>query len=58
MARHIEVLYLEYLAKQVDPELLKQILAKANAVERQFNVYRPKVNGKELTDNQIRDLLR
>ena len=31
LAREIDVLYLLYLEKQVDPELLKQITAKANA---------------------------
>ena len=41
LARQIEVLYLEYLSRQVDPDLLKQMNAKANAVERAFNTYRP-----------------
>ncbi len=58
LAREITVLYLEYLAKQVEPALLKKMLAKSNAVERAFNVFRPKVGGKELTDNDIRRLLR
>ena len=47
IARCIDVLYLTYLEKQVDPELLKKITAKANAVEKAFNVYRAKVDGKE-----------
>src|SRR5580700_1248581 len=34
IARCIDVLYLIYLEKQVDPELLKKIVAKANAVEK------------------------
>ncbi len=58
LARQIDVLYLDYLARQIDPELLKQIMAKANAVEQAFNVYRPKVDGKELTDNEVRRVLR
>ena len=58
LAREITVLYLEYLAKQVEPALLKKMLAKSNAVERAFNVFRPKVDGKELTDNDIRRMLR
>jgi peptidyl-dipeptidase A len=58
LAREIDVLYLQYLAKQVDPELLKQMVLKANAIERAFNVYRPKVGGKELTDNEVRRILR
>jgi peptidyl-dipeptidase A len=48
------VLYLAYLEKQVDPALLKQIVAKANAVEKKFNAFRAKVDGKEMTENQVR----
>src|SRR5262249_21187360 len=33
-ARAIDVLYLTYLEKQVDPELLKKMVAKSNAVEK------------------------
>ena len=58
LAREIDVLYLEYLAKQVDRDLLKKMLFKSNAVERAFNVFRPKVDGKELTDNDVRCILR
>src|SRR5262249_48653243 len=54
LAREINVLYLQYLEKQVDPALLKKIVAKANAVEKAFNVYRAKVDGKEMTDSEVR----
>ena len=37
LAREIEVLYLQYLEKQVPPELIKKMLAHSNAVERAFN---------------------
>jgi peptidyl-dipeptidase A len=57
LAREIEILYLQYLAKQLDPELLRQIVAKANEVEQAFNVYRAKVNGKELSDSEVREVL-
>ncbi len=57
-ARAIDVLYLLYLEKQVNPELLKKITAKANAVEQAFNVYRANVNGKEMTDSEVRKTLK
>ncbi len=57
-ARAIDVLYLLYLEKQVDPELLKKITAKANAVEQKFNVFRANVDGKEMTDSQVRETLK
>ena len=49
LGRQVDVLYLQYLEKQVDPELLKRMTALANAVEKKFNVYRARVGEKELT---------
>ncbi|MGA2617352.1 MAG: M2 family metallopeptidase [Thermoguttaceae bacterium] len=57
-ARQIAVLYLEYLPRQVDPELLKRIIALSNQAEQQFSVFRAVVEGRELTDNEIRRVLR
>ncbi len=58
VAREIEVLYLIYLEKQVDPALLRKITAKANAVEKAFNAYRAKVDGREMTDSEVRKILK
>lgn len=56
--RQIDLLYLQYLEKQVDPELLKKMTAKANAVEQAFNVFRPTIDGKEMSDSQVREVLK
>jgi len=56
--RQVDLLYLQYLEKQVDPELLKQMAAKSNAVEKAFNVYRANVDGKEMTDSEVRKALK
>lgn len=58
LARAIDVLYLLYLEKQVDPALLQKITAKANAVEQKFNVFRASVDGREMTDSQVREVLK
>jgi peptidyl-dipeptidase A len=58
LERAVAVLYLMYLEKQVDPALLRRITAKANAVEKAFNAYRAKVDGKELTDSEVRKVLK
>ncbi len=58
LARAIEVLYLTYLEKQVDPALLKKIVAKSNAVEKAFNVFRARVDGQEMTDSKVREVLK
>jgi peptidyl-dipeptidase A len=58
LARAIEVLYLTYLEKQVDPALLKKIVAKATDVEKAFNKFRARIEDKELTDSEVRAVLK
>jgi peptidyl-dipeptidase A len=58
LARQIDVLYRIYLEKQVDPELLKRITSKANEIEQAFNVYRAKLNGREIADSEVRRILK
>jgi peptidyl-dipeptidase A len=58
LAREIDLLYLTYLEKQVDPALLKKITAISNKVEKAFNVFRAKVDGKEMTDSEVRKVLK
>jgi peptidyl-dipeptidase A len=58
VAREIELLYLAYLEKQVDPALLKKIVEMANKVEKEFNVYRAKVDGREMADSEVRHVLK
>jgi peptidyl-dipeptidase A len=58
LARAMEVLYLTYLEKQVDPALLKKMVEKSNAMDKAFNNFRAKVDGKELTDSQVRNVLK
>lgn len=55
--RQLDVLYLQYLEKQVDPLLLREMTARANTVEKAFNVYRAKVDGRELTANDVQKIL-
>jgi peptidyl-dipeptidase A len=56
--RALEVLYLTYLEKQVDPDLLKKMVEKANAIEQRFNKFRATVDGTELTDSKVREVLK
>ncbi len=57
LARQIEVIYLLMLGKQVDATLLQKMSAKANDIEKAFNVYRANVAAEELTDSQVRKVL-
>jgi len=58
VARQIEVLYLAYLEKQVDPALLKKMVALSNKVEKAFNVFRARLDGKEMSDSEVRAVLK
>jgi peptidyl-dipeptidase A len=57
LSRQIQLLYLQYLEKQVDPALMKRMTAKANTIEKAFNVFRAKVGEKSLTDGEVRQVL-
>ena len=57
-SRAIDIIYLAYLEKQVDPELLKKMTALANAVEKKFSTFRAKVDGKEMDDKAVRNVLK
>src|SRR5260370_38096442 len=58
LARSIEVMYLTYLEKQVDPALLRKMVDRSNTVEQAFNAFRAKVDGKEMTENEVRRVLK
>ncbi|HVC92442.1 MAG TPA: M2 family metallopeptidase [Pirellulales bacterium] len=58
LARQIRLIYLQAVPKQVEPELLKQMVARANGIEKQFNVFRAKVNGEELADSAVKKVLK
>src|SRR5262245_5333347 len=57
LARTIAVLCLQYLDKQLDPALLRRMTAKANSIEKAFNVFRAQVGEKSLTDGEVRQVL-
>jgi peptidyl-dipeptidase A len=57
-ARAVDVLYLLYLEKQVDPVLLRKMVARANAVEEKFNTFRARVGKETKTDNELRQILK
>jgi peptidyl-dipeptidase A len=58
LKRQLDVLYLWMLAKQVDPATLDKITALQKKVEQAFNTFRGKVDGKEITQNQVNEILR
>lgn len=55
--RVVGVLYHDYLRNQIDPSLIEQITHLSSAIVNKFNVFRAKVDGKELTSNEVRKVL-
>jgi peptidyl-dipeptidase A len=58
LARQLDLLYLKYLGRQLDPALLAKIIKASTAIEQKFATFRGKVEGREVTDNQIEEVLR
>lgn len=58
LRRAVDVIYLIYLEKQLEPDLLKKMTALGNSIEKKFSTFRAKVDGKELGDGEVRDVLK
>jgi len=58
LARQLLVLYNAYLKNQIEPELLKEIVDLGTQIEKKFSVFRGKIDGKEVTSNEIREILK
>jgi len=58
LARQLDLLYDAYLGNQVDTALISQRLRMETEINKKYLNFRAKVNGKELSDNQVEDVLR
>ena len=58
LARQLEVLYNAYLSNQIEPGLLKQIVDLGTEIEKNFSTFRGTIEGKKVTDNEIREILK
>src|SRR5882724_7903713 len=56
--RAVDVIYLMYVEKQVDAELLKKMTKLSNTVEQKFNTFRAKVGDKEMSTADVRNVLK
>ena len=56
--RQLENLYKEYLSCQGDLNLIERITKKSTQIEQIFNTFRADLDGKELTDNDIKEILK
>ncbi len=58
LRRQIEVIFLEYLDNQIDPELNARIVEMATKLEERFNTFRAEFRGEKKTDNELKEILR
>jgi len=58
LARQLLVLYNAYLGNQIEPQLLKQIVDLGTEVEKNFSVFRGSIEGKKVTSNEIKEILK
>jgi peptidyl-dipeptidase A len=58
LARQLDSLYNAYLSNQIEPELLKQIVELSTEIEKNFSTFRGKIEGKEVTANEIKEILK
>jgi peptidyl-dipeptidase A len=58
LSRQLDLLYDAYLGNQVDTSLISQRLRMETEINRKYLNFRAKLNGKELSDNQIEDILK
>jgi peptidyl-dipeptidase A len=58
LARQLTVLYHAYLANQIEPNLLKQIVELGTEIEKNFSTFRGTIDGRKITDNEIKQILK
>ncbi|RPJ38146.1 MAG: peptidase M3 [Planctomycetaceae bacterium] len=58
LARQLTVLYNAYLSNQIEAELLKQIVELGTQIEKNFSTSRGSIDGKKVTDNEIKGILK
>ena len=58
LARQLEIMYNQYLSGQVDSALLSEQVKMETEITKKYTTYRAIVNGRELSDNEIEDILR
>ncbi|MGD8785954.1 MAG: M2 family metallopeptidase [Phycisphaerales bacterium] len=58
LSRQLDLLYNAYLENQIEPELLKQIVDLGTEIEKNFSTFRGTIDGKKVTDNEIKEFLK
>lgn len=58
LIRQLNKLYDAYLANQIEPDLLKKSIDLSTQIEKNFSTFRGSIEGKKVSDNEIRQILK
>ncbi len=58
LQRQLVILYNNYVKNQIDTILMKRIVEKESEIANRFNTFRPILDGKEVDDNTIENILK
>lgn len=58
LARQLEILYNQYLQGQIDTSLISEQVRMETEITKKYTTFRATVNGKQLSDNDIENILR
>jgi len=58
LTRQLDLLYNAYLGGQVDPALIAEQIKMETDISKKYSNFRAKINGKDLSDNQVEDILK
>ncbi len=58
LKRQLQILYNRYLQNQIDSTLLRQMVELSSKIEEKFSTFRPTLNGKKVTNNEILEILK
>ncbi|MBU2636506.1 MAG: M2 family metallopeptidase [Bacteroidetes bacterium] len=58
LQRQLTILFNQFAKNQIDITLMKQIVDKQAEIASKFNTFRGRINGKEVNDNEIADILK
>jgi len=58
LARQLDILYNGFLKNQIEPELLKEMVDLGTKIEQNYTTFRGTIEGKEVTNNEIKEILK
>ncbi|MFA7253130.1 MAG: M2 family metallopeptidase [Patescibacteria group bacterium] len=58
LKRQLDIQYAGFISSQSDEKKIEKITITQSELEQKFNTFRPSLNGKEITDNEVENILK